>query len=258
MILLLLSSLQRSKHAVMTSASFLLDPNFSSICNAAHRFAMAGAENSATSPTEKQYQKEDGLWNAMQIADVIRRHEIDAQLHRNAEEAKNSPITPQQEPFDPLQPLRSILETPGVQQACFATALGIAVALPTRRYIMRVADRNWKLGTIFPDLVVTPMLAITVAQCALWTGSVYGSAAYLHRLADIANATGTSQSATLDSICNDPIVLSTAHWEKEPFANVVHTKSDVRSWDPRYATLRGLERTLKACRERREHQSRND
>jgi hypothetical protein len=219
---------------------------------------MVGAENSVTSPAEKQYQTNDGLWKAMQIADVIRRHEIEAQLHQKAEEAKNSPVNPHQEPFDPLQPLRSILETPGVQQACFATVLGVALALPTRRFIMRVADRNWKLGTIFPDLIVTPTLAITVAQCALWTGSVYGSAAYLHRLADIASATGTSQSATLDSICNDPTVVSAAHWEKEPFLNVVRTESEVGSWDPRYATLLGLERALKACRERREHQSHKD
>jgi hypothetical protein len=216
---------------------------------------MTGAENSATSPTEEHYQKDDGLWHAMQIADVIRRHEIEAQLHRTAKEAKKPPVTPRQEPFDPLQPLRSILETPGVQQACFATILGVAVALPTRRFIMRVADRNWNLGTIFPDLVVTPTLAITVAQCALWTGSVYGSAAYLHRLADIASATGTSQSATLDSICNDPTLVSAAHWEREQFVNVVHTESDGSSWDPRYATLLGLERALKACRERRELQS---
>lgn len=209
--------------------------------------------------------REKHLQTAMQVTDVIRRHEA-----ATSAAAAASPSTDSMKNDDPLQPLRNFLDTPGVMQGCMVATVCLGVFVPARRLLLRIADQQWKLGTIFPDLVLTPTMAVATAQCSLWAGSVYGSAAYLQRLAEIAANTTTTQSLTVDAICNDAItgtatatILESRRLDDEGEANFYDnasyseskTSSDV-SWDPREQTINALQRALKACRERREYQER--
>ena len=171
------------------------------------------------------------LRTAMQLTDVIRRHDA-------------GPKSTKEEDNDPLQPLRIFLETPGVKQSFMVATVCLGVFFPLRRVILRVADQQLKLGTIFPDLVVTPTMAVVTAQISLLAGSIYGSTAYLRRLADIP---ADEHSPTVDAICNDPVVT----------AALYNTHSSNNTWDPREQTIHAMQGALIACRVRREYQKRD-
>jgi hypothetical protein len=193
------------------------------------------------------------LWTAIQIADVIRRHEVAHQAPQQPAAAAAS------QKDDPLHPLRTFLETPGVQQATVALVACLTFAIPTRRFVLHRADRYWKLGTIFPDLIVTPTLAIATAQCTLYVGSVYGSMTYLNRLAQVAstNSTRSPPSSTLNAICNDPVVIAATNENagNESFQSNITHSSSFNDWDPRYQAVLALEKALQACRETRQSET---
>jgi hypothetical protein len=245
----------------MTSTSFfitlhdLITTGSLKNCNRNQTTDNTGVEFATMSGSESEplsaLTKEERLRIAMRFTDVIRRHEAAAVLQSSSA----IPTVDTLKKNDPLKPLRTFLETPGVKQGFMVVTVCLGVFVPVRRILLRVADQQWKLGTIFPDLLVTPIMAVTTAQCSLWAGSVYGSADYLHRLADTAATTHLS-SPTVDAICNDPAVDETATGQSRRF-DVEHTNSFTNStlrnsWDPREQTIYALERALKACLERRE------
>lgn len=192
-------------------------------------------ERLSASPTPEQQLK-----TAMQLADVICRHE-----------AATRPTDVQSDNFA-LSWLRNSLEAPGVVHGCGVAAVCLCVLLPARRHFLRIADQQLKLGATFPDLIATAAVAVTTAQCSLWAGSVYGSAAYLERLADIPS---TTASQTVDAICNDAAVTAVLESRLDT-STIRHADEDGSGWDPRVKTVAALQRALKACRERRLHQAR--
>jgi hypothetical protein len=172
----------------------------------------------------------------MELTDVIRRHEA-----------------PKPVEDDPLQPLRNFFETPGVMQGCMAAAVCLGIFVPARKSLLRVADQQMKLGVILPDLIVTPTMALFTAQCSLFAGSVYGSAAYLQRLAEMS---AEQKSPTVDAICNDPVVVTALGNPMDSWFDAVDNNGSNSSWDPREQAVSALQCALKACRERREYQER--
>jgi len=174
---------------------------------------------------------------AMDLTDVIRKH--------------NAPVTNDEKNNGFL---RTFLMTPGVQQGFFTLFLCTAVAVPTRRFVLSVSKRQLNLGTVFPDLMITPALAMLTAQFALFTGSCYGCAAYLDRLANIAP---TAPSPIADSVCNDPkftqaATVNSNHGDAPPLLQL--PDEDSSSWDPRVSAVESMRRALQSCRERRAFQ----
>jgi len=173
---------------------------------------------------------------AMDLTDVIRKHDAPT-----TEEQKDKGF------------FRNFLMTPGVQQGVFTLFLCTAIAVPTRRFVISVSKRQLNLGTIFPDLMISPALAVLTAQSALFAGSCYGSAEYLDRLAKTAP---TAPSKIADSVCNDP---------KFTNASLINSNHDLslllqldeqknNSWDPRTSAVESLRRALQSCQKRRAFQ----
>jgi len=159
---------------------------------------------------------------AMNLTDVIRKYEPE----RDPEEGR----------------VRQFLTTPGVQQGFVMLVLCTAVCIPTRRFVLHVSNKHLRLGTVFPDLMISPVLAMVTAQLSLFTGSCYGSAAYLDRLANIPV---DSPSTTADAVCHDDKFLQALSAD-----SVAHVVVETKSWDPRQGTVQSLQRALQSCRER--------
>lgn len=183
---------------------------------------------------------QDSLRAAMQLADVIRKHE-----QQNRETTTTKQGTTANDATDhPLQDVRDFLETPGVKEGCIAAGLCLGAFFPMRKVLLRIADQRLNLGTVFPDLIVTPPLVIMSFQIPLFAGTLYGSQRYMERLAAIP---ADSPSPTADAICNDPIVISTMESQQ----NLV---TDDSAWDPRQQTVHVMQNALKNCQERRAYQ----
>jgi hypothetical protein len=188
-------------------------------------------------PATTTFTREQQLRTAMKLTDVIRRQEALLQPTLDGDN-------------DPLQSLRNFLETPGVKQGCMAATVCVGVLLPTRRFLLRVANQRLNLGTILPDLILTPALTVATAQFSLWAGSVYGSAAYLLRIAEIPV---TTPSPTVDAICSDPVTLA-AFENPLWFSQGVISNTKNNSWDPREHAVLALQQALCTCRERHSYQ----
>jgi hypothetical protein len=163
-----------------------------------------------------------------------------------------------------LAPLRKLLEVPGVVPGCVAAGCGIAFMIPVRRSLLRVCDKYWNLGTVFPDLLVTPMITIYVAQCSMWIGSLYGSSFYLNKLASFP---AEAPSHTVDTICKDPIIMnaalripqsSTSQSMQEKQSPATSLSNLFGQWDPREKVLLTLQDAVRSCQKRRESLSSND
>lgn len=201
------------------------------------------------------------LPRAMQIADTIRRYEKD-----QAFEATNA--TPKvlqpanNSSSDLLASMRKLLEVPGVLPGCIAAGFGIVFMIPARRTLIRVCDKYWNLGTTFPDLIVTPMLTIYVAQCSLWIGSLYGSSFYLNKLASFPVE---APSPTVDTICNDPNIINAVLKLPPPPRNPslenqnygTSLTSSFGEWDPREKLLSNLHDAVQFCQQRRKYYNKN-
>jgi hypothetical protein len=192
--------------------------------------------HSTVSPTEL-------LHTAILIADTVRRYE-----QQSLAESATIPTT--------WFRLQTFFEVPGVSQGCAAACCGLALMIPVRRSLLRVCDKHWNLGTAFPDLVITPMLAIYLAQCSLWIGSLYGSSYYLNKLASIPT---TKSSQTADTICNDPSVINASRLLSA--SSVPHALSNnpsimrhyLNEWDPQRNVSSALHDAVRSCQERREY-----
>lgn len=213
--------------------------------------------------------RSDRLLTAVRLADVIRRVEGELIRATSSTTPSSSTSAAPSTTADPLKPLRTCLETPGVKEGVSTAALCLVILIPGRQWLLRTADRHWQLGTIFPDLIVTPTCAVIVAQCSLWSTSVFGSATYLNRLADIASPPPTNNqsleqkqqqhplahllphSPTVDSICNDPVMVEAM--KSRPNKAACHdnsSSSSMNNFDPREQTLLALDRALTACQVR--------
>ena len=182
---------------------------------------------------------------AMSLTDVIRRHEDDGAGGAVSSSNSSSSSTKQPEAEDSY--LQKLLTTPGVRQGCFTLIFGTAVAIPTRRWILQKTRRS--LGTIFPDLVTTPILTLLTAQCTLLVGAFYGSAVYLDRLAQIPV---TAPSRVADVVCHD-IQFVEASRNSLNLESSTSSNSN-SSWDPRTSTVEAMKRAVQSCRERRDIQ----
>jgi hypothetical protein len=192
---------------------------------------------------------------AMQIADTIRRYEME----QMAESTDPKLIAPPASgaSFDPSASLRKLFDVPGVIPGCIAAGFGIVFMIPARRSLLRVCDKYWNLGTAFPDLIVTPMLTIYVAQCSMWVGSLYGSSFYLNKLASFPVE---APSHAVDTICHDPTIIDAAlrfpMTPKAPFlidqSPRTSLSTSFRDWDPREKLLSNLQDAVRSCQRRRE------
>lgn len=95
-------------------------------------------------------------------------------------------------------------------------------------------------------------MTVVTAQCCLWAGSVYGSAAYLQRLAEIPV---TTPSPTVDAICSDPVTVAAID-DPLGFSKDVNNNTKINIWDPREQAVIALQQALNTCRERRAYQER--
>ena len=200
-------------------------------------------EENSSSPADSS--PGSALYNQLRISMAL------ADLIRKQEPQRDTPTEQNR--------IRTFLLTPGVQQG-FLTAVALtAVFVPVRRLFLRVAKNELNLGTIFPDLVVTPVMAMLTAQTALFVGSCYGSKAYLERLVTAAASTtsggDTSNSSMADAVCDAPVTVAAMKlnypklWDGD-----YSSSSSSNSWDPRVQTVVSLQRALQRCRERREMQ----
>lgn len=194
------------------------------------------------------------LHAAIQITDTIRRYEKE-QMSESSDSKPKSPAASESS-FDPLAPLRNFLEVPGVIPGCLAAGFGIAAMIPARRSLLRVCDKYWNLGTTFPDLIVTPMLTIYVAQCSLWYGSLYGSSFYLNKLASFPV---DSRSNTVDTVCEDPIIMNAALRlpSKTPSSPDQRARTSLTAsfgqWDPQQKLLSNFQDAVRSCQRRRDN-----
>jgi hypothetical protein len=215
----------------------------------------------ATEPNGAPWSEAEQFPVAMQIADKIRQYDKE-QLIESADSMPKDPVTGDSSVVDPLAPMRKLLEVPGVVPGCIATVFGIALMIPARRTLLRVCDKYWNLGTAFPDLIVTPMLTIYVAQCSLWVGSLFGSSFYLNKLASFPVE---APSHTVDTICNDPTIINAflrlPPPSKVPFSQEqtpgMSLSSSFRQWDPREKLLSNLQDAVRSCQRRREYFKKN-
>jgi hypothetical protein len=191
-------------------------------------------------------ENEDPLQLAMQFADVIRRHEkisLDTKnQNKHDDRSCGGGGAAGQPQF--LTRLYDFLDTPGVKEGCMSFALCCGVSIPTRRLLIRVADSVFKLGNIFPDLVVTPPLVIACVQIPFYMGSLYGSKSYLDRFRNNKNMDRNVTNA----ICRDSWTMSMLYdryyLETHSFDNL-----DPDSWDTRQQTILALHAALLKCRD---------
>ena len=190
-------------------------------------------KNDATTAVTHPTSLNELLGQSMSLTDVIHNHELSNQLEEWS--------------------IRSILTTPGVKQGFIAAAICTAVAIPSRRLFLHVCRRRLNLGTVLPDLIATPLLTLLTLQCTLLSGSCYGSAAYLDRLAQIPT---TAPSPMADAICNDPAfirAMTGASTDQPRYQQFAESKK-IRSWDPRTSNVLALDKALQSCRERLDYQ----
>ena len=176
----------------------------------------------------------------MNLTDVIRRHE------GSSSSGKKPTGVEDEENY-----IRKWLTTPGVRQGCFTLVFCTAMAIPTRRWVLQKSRRQF--GTIFPDLVMTPILTLLIAQGTLLAGAFYGSAAYLDRLAQIPI---TAPSSVADAVCHDTTFIEASSMEssRTSGSRSSSTTSVSNTWDPRKSAVEAMERALQSCRDRRDFQ----
>lgn len=201
------------------------EPNASSAPSMTQHGPSSSSGRNSASPLNQQ------VALAMDLADVIRKHNAST-----ANEEKKDGF------------LRNFLMTPGVQQGFFTLCVCTAVAVPTRRFVLSVSKRQLNLGTVFPDLMISPALAMLTAQCALFTGSCCGCAAYLDRLANISP---TAPSPIADAVCSDRKFTHAAMNSNQHAPPLLLLDEHNNSWDPRVSAVESLRRALQSCRERR-------
>jgi len=198
------------------------------------------AEENASSPADSR--PGSAIYNqlriSMALADLIRKQEPQPPEHSNENR------------------IRTFLLTPGVQQGFLTACLMTAVFVPVRRLFLRVAKNEFNLGTIFPDLVLTPAMAMLTAQTALFVGSCYGSKAYLERLVTAAGSTTSggdisNNSRMVNAVCDAPVTVAAMKLNYPRLWDGDYS-SGSSSWDPRVQTVVSLQRALQRCRERQE------
>jgi hypothetical protein len=202
------------------------------------------------------------LQTAMKLADVIRRKETEAAISTDVSAAGSSSSGSGSN--DPLQPVQTFLQTPGVQQGIFTVVGCVLISIPTRRLVLHVSDKHLGLGRSFPDLVISPALAMLTGQSALYVGSLYGAKQYLQRLADFDHdgryrdhRDGVVHSPILDSICGDAVTVDALQIRDSPdYAyswNATAKLDSAESWDPRVQTVQALQRALETCSKRQKY-----
>jgi hypothetical protein len=147
------------------------------------------------------------LSTAMKVSDIIRQNVLSHQ-QQYQETVRRQQQQQQQQQFSLNENVSDTTKTnsrtyqyiPGMWQGGVAMIVcGGIMLVPVRTIILRFGQRIG-LGTIFPDLVVTPAMAVTTVQIGLYTGSIYGSIEHLQQLVSIPM---TASSPTRDAICQN-------------------------------------------------------
>jgi hypothetical protein len=213
------------------------------------------SDNNNVMDVTSEDEKEDPLQLAMQFADVIRRHEnrrrnetitLYATARSDNKNQNHHGDTGSGAAGQPqlLTRLYDFLDTPGVKEGFISFALCCGVSIPTRRLVIRGADSVFKLGNIFPDLVITPPLVIACVQIPFYMGSLYGSKLYLDRFCNNKNM----DMVLANSICRDSWIMSVLY-DRHFLETHSLDNSDPDSWDPRQQTMQALHAALFKCRE---------
>ena len=181
-------------------------------------------------PARSSQDLHEQLLLAMNLTDVIRRHE-------GSSSSGKKPPGEEEENY-----IRKWLTTPGVRQGCFTLVFCTALAIPTRRWVLQKSRRQF--GTIFPDLVMTPILTLLIAQGTLLAG------------AQLAQIPITAPSSVADAVCHDTTFIEASSMEssRTSGSRSSSTTSVSNTWDPRKSAVEAMERALQSCRERRDFQ----
>lgn len=195
------------------------------------------------SPSASSGEGESPQQAAMYMADTIRKHvqQIEPQPDSSGPNHSSSSSL-SASLFDPPA------TTPGLVAGITAGFVTLGILTPVRGILLKAAGKNLR---IVADLIVTSSQAIVSANAALYTGALAGSQVYLQLFN---NVPPTAPSATADSICSDPKIMSYLHLQKYTSSSVPAT--DNSSWDPRVRLGVELQQALKHCQQRNESQQR--
>lgn len=171
---------------------------------------------STTLPSTATSQHER-LQHAIQWADKIRQLKID-QGNTTATSNESSIFSPQWY---------------GAPEGLLAATVALAVMLPIRSGILRLLQSQQLHH--FPDLILTPLCAMGVAQVGLWVGCLTGARQHLDRVV----YTTTRGSTELQAMCS--------HAPSLQRGSAVTTTQSL--WNPQEDALQSLDRALRYCQE---------
>jgi hypothetical protein len=198
---------------------------------------------------------ESPLQAAMYMADVIRKHmqqidpQSDSSAPNNSSSSSSSSSSSTSSPSFSASLFDPPATTPGLVVGITAGVVTFGLLTPVRSMLLQAAGKNLR---IVADLIVTSSQAVASANAALYTGALTGSQFYLKLFN---NVEPTAPSATADSICNDPKILSylQSHHSLQQFYTTSSVPvSDNSGWDPRVRLGIELQQALKHCQRRNE------
>jgi hypothetical protein len=203
------------------------------------------------------------LQDVMAVADAIRRQELQEQEETpqrrigstsanddDDDRSSSSNIRRgsnlNDEDNDPLRPMRTFLNAPGVAPGLATSALCIGLLLPVRQQILRFGRRRM-LGDL-PDLIVTPVMVLVACQAGLRVASLTGARAYLERVP-------LMDHDALTRLCAAPVMqrLHTKATNERDDVDESPPLSPTPTflWNPEFHALQSLRKAIAACKEKR-------
>jgi hypothetical protein len=149
---------------------------------------------------------------------------------------------------DPLRPMRTFFNAPGVAPGLATGALCIGLLLPVRQQILRLGRRRM-LGDL-PDLIVTPIMVLVACQAGLRVASLTGARAYLERVP-------LMDHDALTKLCATPVMqrlhTKATDNERDDVVDESHPQSQTPTsmWNPEFHALQALRKAIAACKEKR-------
>jgi len=218
------------------------------------------------------------LSHAMQVADVIRKHMLLAQVPVTETTATTATTTTTNAEATTDQSFRFPVP-PGVVEGVTACIIAGVALLPVRRVALQLAGKQLHM---LADLIVSTGQAMVAANVGLYTGCVYGSREYLRQLASVPpQAHSPTASAvcreiwlqrqpppsTMESSASASSAVTTAEslsWNSSSDnsdgllssgpLSFDTTSSSSSSWDPRVQTIQALANALEHCRQRQQYE----